>query len=102
MGYSLWGHKEPDMSEWTQTSYLQRQLEEWIIALSFVEIKVSNIKLESVFKDSEQTVHLTNVHLEKGQALKVKNVNLAIKLGTQVTFMATYLSVHILAGMLSL
>lgn len=39
---------------------------------------------------------------EKGQALKVKNVNLAIKLGTQVTFMATYLSVHILAGVLSL
>ena len=51
------------LSYWTHISYLQRWLGEWISALSFGEInKVSNIKLESVIKDSVQTVSLTNIY----------------------------------------
>ena len=101
MGYSLWGHKEPDMSEWTQTSYLQRQLEEWIIALSFGEIKVSNIKLESVFKDSEQTVHLTNVHLHSLTSLSNFSVfaSISITLPPRLLLLvmhATFLILHFL------
>ena len=103
MGGRPWSHKEPDMTEWMNTHIISAEAAGRVnYCPRFGEInKVSNIKLESVFKDSVQTVLLTNVHLHSVTSLSNFSVfaSISITLPPRLSLPvmnATFLILHFL------